>query len=66
MMPDAQGRVVLCIAGGSAIGLAQVLISVPGVLRAEDDQDGQGDALTLRTNTLPAGQLRLVVSGELY
>ncbi len=63
-MPDAQGRVVLCIAGGSAIGPAQLLISVPGVLRVEDDQGGQGDALTLRTNTLPAGQLRLVVSGE--
>ena len=63
-MPDAQGRLRLCLWGTGVIGAGRVAIRVPGVLRVDDGEGGEGEALTLPTNTLPSGRVRLSVQGQ--
>ena len=61
---DARGRLRLCLAGGEAMGLAQVAIRVAGVLRVAQAGGEVSDSLRLRTETVPSGQLRLTVEGQ--
>ena len=63
-MPDAQGRLRLCLWGTGVIGAGRVAIRVPGVLRVDDGEGGEGEALTLPTNTLPSGRVRLSVQRQ--
>ncbi|MDE0881838.1 MAG: hypothetical protein OSB21_04535, partial [Myxococcota bacterium] len=62
-MPNSDGELVLCLRG-LELGAARIALSVPGILRVENEQGSQSEQIILRSQTVSVGGHRLQIPGQ--